>query len=432
MKVLVVGSGAREHALAQSVARSAGVAEVLVAPGNGGTGREFRNVPLDPMDVEAAVAVAREHEPDLIVIGPDDPLGAGIVDALQEARFRTFGPRKAAAQIEGSKAWAKGFMGRHGIPTAAYRTFDSASGAHRFIIDRPRDWERVVVKADGYARGKGVIVCDDDDEAHAAVDSIMEERIFGTAGDTVVIERRIAGPEASVFALCDGETALPMGTACDHKRIFDGDKGPNTGGMGAYTPTSLVPPDVLEDVMRRIIRPAVQGLAAEGRPFTGFLFAGLMFTGDGPQVIEFNARFGDPEAEALLPLLESDLVECIEAALDGRLVGTTLRWRPEAACAVCLASGGYPDDVRDGFPIAGLDQVDPDSLVFHAGTVEREGEIVSKGGRVLTVVGRGPTLAAARDHAYANVKKISFPGMQYRRDIGAKEAAPERAGTTPL
>ena len=433
VRVLVVGSGAREHALAWAAARSADVSEVLVAPGNGGTAQQFRNVSVDPLDIPALVAVAREHRPDLVIVGADDPLAAGAIDALEAADFLAFGPTKAAAQIEWSKVWAKQFMHRHGIPTAPFEVFDDPAAAHRFVDDKPAEWEQLVVKADGLARGKGVLVCDDDDEAHAAISSIMERRIFGGSGNQVVIEQRVSGPEASVFALCDGETAVPMGVARDHKRAFDGDRGPNTGGMGAYSPTSLVPPATLKRVMQRIVRPAVHGLAHEGRPFTGFLYAGLMFTDQGPQVIEFNARFGDPEAQAILPLLESDLVDLAQRALDRRLEGVSLRWRDGAACAVCLASAGYPDTVRDGYPIHGLaapgedgeggqgSHGGGDTLVFHAGTVVREGEIITKGGRVLTVTGRGQTLAAARAAAYDRVGSISFEGMQYRRDIGARE-----------
>ena len=422
MRVLIVGSGGREHALAWSAARSRGAVEVLVAPGNGGTARTFRNLLVDPMDPAALAAAAREARPDLVVVGPDDPLAAGAVDALQAAGLRAFGPTKAAAQIEASKVWSKQFMRRHDIPTAPFEVFDDADGAHRFLDARPPEWERVVVKADGLARGKGAIVCDTDDEAHAAVQSMLAAHDFGSAGDRVVIEQQLQGEEASVFALCDGETALPMGAARDHKRIFDGDRGPNTGGMGAYSPTRLVPPDVFHDVMRRIVQPAVEGMAAEGRSFTGFLYAGLMFTRQGPQVIEFNARFGDPEAQAVLPLLASDLVELIEAALDGRLRGRTLRWHDGHACAVCLASAGYPDQVRDSCPVSGLDAVDSDAFVFHAGTgAGPDGGPVTSGGRVLTVVGRGPGLADARARAYAGAERITFPGRHYRRDIAERE-----------
>ncbi|MBI3970120.1 MAG: phosphoribosylamine--glycine ligase [Chloroflexi bacterium] len=422
MRVLVIGNGAREHTLAWCAARSPIVSSVAVAPGNAGTARVGQNVPVDPLDAQAVAAVARAQRADLVVVGADDPLAAGVVDALARAGIRAFGPTQAAAQIEASKVWSKQFMTRHGIPTAPFEVFGDAAAGHRFLEGRPRTWEQVAVKADGLARGKGVIVCDSDVEAHEAVTSIMEQRVFGDAGRAVVIERRLSGPEASVFALCDGETARFIGAARDHKRLLDGDRGPNTGGMGAYSPTALVPPGALDDVMRRIVRPAVTGMAAEGRPFVGFLYAGLMFTPDGPHVIEFNARFGDPEAQAVLPRLETDLVEAIEAALDGRLAGTELRFAHVATCAVCLASEGYPEKVRDGFPVKGLEAVDPDALVFHAGTIERDGQLITKGGRILTVVGRGSTLAGARAHAYANVERIHFEGMQYRRDIGEGEA----------
>jgi phosphoribosylamine--glycine ligase len=419
MRVLIVGNGAREHTLARSAARAADVSDVLIGPGNAGTARLGRNVPVDPVAPAAVAAVATEQRADLVIVGADDPLAAGVVDALQAAGVRAFGPTRAAAQIEWSKAWAKQFMGRHGIPTARYEIFDDARAAHAYVETQP---QRLVVKADGLARGKGVIVCDSHGEAHEALAEIMERRIFGASGDVVVIEERIEGPEASVFALCDGQTALAFGAARDHKRIFAGERGPNTGGMGAYTPTRLVPPDVLDDVMARIVRPTTDGLAAEGRPFVGFLYTGLMFTERGPQVIEFNARFGDPEAQAVLPLLESDLVELIEAAIDGQLHRAQPRWNDGAACAVCLASGGYPGAVRDGVPVYGLDTLPADSLVFHAGTVERDGRIFTAGGRVLTVVGLGPTLADARRRAYGDVERVRFEGMQYRRDVGASEA----------
>jgi phosphoribosylamine--glycine ligase len=413
MRVMVVGSGAREHALAWACSRSPRVSSVVVAPGNGGTDP---NVEVDPLDGAAVARVGKEKRADLVIVGSDDPLAAGVVDALQAADLRAFGPTRAAAQIEASKVWSKDFMRRHGIPTAPHATFDDARAAHAYLEMQP---ERIVVKADGLARGKGVIVCDTRDEAHRAVDEIMERRVFGASGDRVVIEERIEGEEASVFAVCDGETALPFQAARDYKRAYDGDRGPNTGGMGAYSPTGLVTPDVLDDVMERIVRPAVRGLAAEGRPFMGFLYAGLMFTADGPQVIEFNARMGDPECQVILPRLRTDLFDVVEAAVDGRLRDVRLEWDDGAACGVCLASAGYPNSVRDGFEMAGLEDVR--ALVFHAGTVRRGDALITKGGRVVTVVGRGATLGAARDEAYREALKIAFEGKQYRGDVGARE-----------
>jgi phosphoribosylamine---glycine ligase len=416
---MVVGNGAREHALTSTVAKSSRVAQVWTAPGNGGTAHlSAGNVPVDPMDGAAVARAAQARQVDLVIVGADDPLAAGVVDALQAAGINAFGPTQAAAQIEASKVWSKEFMRRHGIPTAPYEIFDSAPAAHAYVDSHPGP---LVVKADGLARGKGVIVCDAAAEAQAAITEIMERHAFGVAGDRIVVEQRLEGPEASVFAVCDGETAVPFEAARDHKRIGEGDRGPNTGGMGAYSPTTLVTPSVLDDVMARIVHPVVRGMAREGRPFTGFLYTGLMFTADGPQVIEFNARFGDPEAQAILPRLETDLVEVIELALARRLSAAALRWRVDSTCAVCVASEGYPGPVRDGFPIVGLNQMEPDALVFHAGTVERDGEIITKGGRVLTIVGTGRSLAEARQAAYHNVNRVHFEGMQYRRDIGARE-----------
>ena len=416
MRILVVGSGAREHALAWACARSPRVSEVVVAPGNGGV---ERSIAVDPLDGAAVVALARREKVDLVIVGPDDPLAAGVIDALQAAGLRAFGPTQRAAQIESSKVWSKDFMRRHGIPTAPHESFDDASRAHRYVLTQP---ERIVVKADGLARGKGVIVCDTHEEAHQAIDEMMEEHVFGAAGRRIVIEQRIEGDEASVFALCDGETALPFEAARDHKRAHDGDRGPNTGGMGAYSPTRLVPPDMLEEVMARVIRPAVLGLAREGRPFTGFLYAGLMFTREGIRVIEFNARMGDPECQVILPRLKSDFVDAVEAAIDGRLAETRLEWDDTHACGVAVASEGYPDKVRDGFPVTGLDDVE--ALVFHAGTARRDGQTVSVGGRVLTVVGQGASLEAAHERAYRAAARIGFEGAWYRSDIGARELAP--------
>lgn len=431
MKVMVVGSGGREHALAWSASRSPRVGAVISAPGNAGTAALGMNVAVDPLDLPALAAAAVRHGVDLAIVGPDDPLAAGAVDALAAAGVRAFGPTRAAAQIEASKAWSKEFMRRHNIPTAHFEVFDAPRPAHRFVDTRPWDGQ-LVIKADGLARGKGVIVCDTPDDAHDAVAAMMEEGVFGAAGRRVVIEQRLEGPEASVFALCDGQTAVAMGAARDHKRVAEGDRGPNTGGMGAYSPTRLVPPAVIEDVMARVVRPALAGMAAEGRPFHGFLYAGLLFTAAGFSVLEFNARFGDPEAQAILPLLESDLTELVDLAVDGRLAGVVPRWRPGAACAVCLAAAGYPGPVQDGARITGLDAVGPDALVFHSGTVRQtdspqadsppDEAILTQGGRILTVVGLGSDLSGARRRAYDNVGRIDFQGVHYRRDIGAGEA----------
>jgi phosphoribosylamine---glycine ligase len=419
MKVLIVGSGAREHALAWAATRSPRVSEVVVAPGNGGIAS---STPVDPLDGIAVVRLAKEQRADLVIVGSDDPLAAGVVDALQAADLNAFGPTQAAARIESSKVWSKDFMRRHGIPTAQHESFDDPRAAHAYLESQP---ERVVVKADGLARGKGVIVCDTRAEAHRAVEEIMERRVFGDSGNRLVVEQRIEGEEASVFALCDGETALPFQAARDYKRAYDGDRGPNTGGMGACSPTRLVPPEVLDDIMTRVIKPAIRGLALEGCPFTGFLYAGLMFTADGPQVIEFNARMGDPECQVVLPRLRSDLIDAVEAAVDHRLERHSLEWDDGAACGVCLTSAGYPESVRDGYPISGLDDVQ--TLVFHAGTVRRDGRLFTKGGRVVTVVGTGTSLGTARDQAYREAARIRFEGMEYRREIGARELAPVAA-----
>jgi phosphoribosylamine--glycine ligase len=422
MKVLVVGSGGREHTLAWCAARSPRVDTVVTAPGNGGTAALGENIPLDPLDLPALVEVARRVAPDLAIVGADDPLAAGAIDALQGAGVLAFGPTKQAAEIESSKVWSKGFMRRHGVPTSSFEVFDDPRAAHRFLDSNP--WEgRLVVKADGLTRGKGVIVPDSLAAAHTALAAVMEQQAYGPGGSRVVIERRLEGPEASVFALCDGETAIPFGVARDHKRIFDGDRGPNTGGMGAYSPTRLVPPALRDEVMARIVRSTVAGLAAEGRPFRGFLYAGIMLTAEGPQVIEFNARYGDPEAQAVLPLLESDLIELLLRAVEGRLGGARPEWKEQAACAVCLASEGYPDTVRDGVPLTGLEDVDPGVYLFHAGTVRQDGALLTSGGRILTVTGMGPDLTAARRAAYTNAERVRFQGMQYRRDIGAQEAS---------
>ena len=422
MKVIVAGRGAREHAIAWKVGQSALVSELIAAPGNSGIAALGRVAGYDPLDVQAFAAWARAEAADLVIVGEDDPIAAGLVDACEAAGIRAFGPSAAAAQIEASKVFAKDLMSRHGIPTGSYTAFDRASDA-RTYLDAPGRIYPLVIKADGLARGKGVVVAADRPTAHAAVTAMMEEGIFGAAGDRILIEVCLQGPETSVFAICDGERAWPFGAARDHKRLLDGDRGPNTGGMGAYAPTKLVSPTALEEVRARILQPTVDALAASGHPYRGVLYAGLMFTNDGPQVIEFNARMGDPEAQVLLPLLQSDLVELALAAIEGRMERVPITWQPGAACGVALASAGYPGTVRDGEPVSGLDALDPDALVFHAGTrSDPNGTIRTSGGRVVTVVGTGATLSAARDAAYRHVGRIQFAGQQYRTDIGAREA----------
>lgn len=457
MNVLVVGGGAREHALAWKVAESPLTMRLYVAPGNAGTAQLAGNVPIGEMDFVALVPWAREHAIDLAIIGPDDPLAAGIVDAFAAAGLRAFGPTAAAAAIEASKSWAKDLMAATGIPTAPYRVFDTAAAAHHYL-DSPEAPVPLVVKADGLARGKGTFVCRTRREAHATVESLLVERALGAAGQRVVVEACLSGPEVSVFALSDGETVVPLGVACDYKRLGDGDTGPNTGGMGAYSPTRLVPPALMDEIEASVLRPAVRALAAAGRPYRGVLYAGLMLTDDGVQVLEFNARFGDPEAQVILPRLESDLGELALAAAEGRLPATPVRWRDQAAVGVVLASGGYPDEYRTGLPILGLEEgsrqpqagtrgqgsgvqetasgphiqvpahprprapASPEPLIFHAGTrYDADGKIVTAGGRVLTVVGLGTTLAAARAAAYERTAGIRFEGAHFRRDIALRE-----------
>lgn len=427
MKVLVVGGGGREHALAWKLAASARVSEVLVAPGNAGTALEpgCRNVPVEAEDIPGLLRLAEAEDVGLTLIGPEAPLVAGIVDAFQAAGRRCFGPSRAAARLEASKAFTKAFLDRHGIPTARYARF-----THQ---DFDPDWVRaqrspMVVKADGLASGKGVIIATSAEEAIAAAEG-MFTGAFGTAGETVVIEEFLAGEEASFIVMVDGRHILPLATSQDHKRLRDADLGPNTGGMGAYSPAPVVDAAAHERIMREVIVPTVEGLAAEGTPYTGFLYAGLMIAPDGtPNVLEFNCRFGDPETQPVMTRLKSDLVELCEAALDGRLDQVDARWDQRAAVGVVIAAGGYPDAPRKGARIAGLDQAAAlPGKVFHAGTRLAEGEVTCTGGRVLCAVGLGPTVSAARREAYALVDVICFEGMQYRKDIGWRAVAREEA-----
>ncbi len=427
MRILVVGSGAREHALLWKLAQSPRQPTLYCAPGNAGTAALAENVPIAAEDVESLARWAAEHAIDLTVVGPEAPLVAGLADRLAARGLAAFGPTAAAAAIEGSKAWAKALMQRHGIPTARFSVADDPAAARRALeaFGLP-----VVIKADGLAAGKGVTVARTRAEAEAAIDAFLVERVFGAAGDRLVIEECLEGQEVSVLAFADGREVVPMVPACDYKRVGDGDTGPNTGGMGAYAPPALATPAFLAEVERTILVPALAALAAAGRPYRGVLYAGLMVTRDGPKVLEFNCRFGDPETQAILPLLDSDLVEIIEAVVRGELRSDLVRWRAGACCAVVLAAAGYPGRYATGHPIRGLDQVSADVQVFHAGTRRAARDVVTAGGRVLTVAAVAPSLAEARERAYAGAAAIHFDGVHYRRDIALREV-PAAAAPTP-
>jgi phosphoribosylamine--glycine ligase len=421
LRVLIVGGGGREHALAWALSRSPSVARIFVAPGNAGTEwpsapgcAPCANVSIGAEDIPALRDFASAEAVDLTVVGPEVPLEAGIVDVFQAAGLRIFGPSRAAAQIEASKAFAKSIMREKAIPTASYSEFDDLAAAEAYIrrMDRP-----LVVKADGLAAGKGVLVGDTTQDALDAVRLIMGDRAFGAAGSRVLIEERLEGPEISVLAFCDGRTAVLMPPARDHKRVFDGDRGPNTGGMGAYAPVAEVSTAMLETIRLAIVQPAVDALAERDTPFVGVLFAGLMLTADGPKTLEFNARFGDPETQAILPLLESDLLDVILACLDGRLNAIDLRWRSGECATVVAASPGYPGAYPKGHIIHGLENI-VEAQIFHAGTARSDGQIVTSGGRVLAISAAGADLDAALKTAYAAIGQIHFDGMHFRTDIG--------------
>jgi phosphoribosylamine--glycine ligase len=422
MKVMVIGGGGREHALAWKLRQSPRVSEVLLAPGNGGTASEpgLRNVAVDANRVEALVELARRESVDLTVVGPEGPLVAGVVDAFEAAGLRIFGPRRAAAQLEGSKAFAKEFLARHRIPTADYAVFDALAPALAYVRERGAP---IVVKADGLAAGKGVVVAMSLEEAERALVDIFGGSV-GAAGARVVVEEFLDGEEASYIVIADGRHALPMATSQDHKRRDDGDRGPNTGGMGAYSPAPVVTAEVDARVRREVIAPTLAGMAADGAPFSGFLYAGLMISRDGtPKVLEFNVRFGDPETQPIMLRLRSDLLDLIEAALEGRLDVASAEWDPRPALGVVLAAPGYPEAPSTGLPLAGLPKTDTDSHVFHAGTrLESEG-LLTSGGRVLTVCALGDDLQEARDRAYRLILGIRSEGTFFRRDIGARALA---------
>jgi phosphoribosylamine--glycine ligase len=424
--VLVVGAGAREHALASTLARESGVSGVVVAPGNAGIARDMRTVSAAVADTGTLLAIAERERVDLTIVGPEQPLERGIVDLFASRGLRIFGPSRAAARLETSKVFAKQFMERHRVPTARCRVVETAGDALSVAASGELGWP-LVIKADGLAAGKGVVIADDRAGAERAIHAAMVDRSFGDAGMRVVLEECMRGPEASFFAVCDGRRALPLLSAQDHKRAYDGDRGPNTGGMGAFAPSPLVTKAIADRVMSEIVLPVVEGMREEGHEYRGFLYAGLMLTDDGPKVVEFNVRFGDPEAQVVLPLLESELGPVLAAAADGSLGESTCRFSEEVAVGVVLASGGYPGEIKTGYAIDGLDSVGAARrvVVFHAGTAEREGRIVTTGGRVLTVVARGATYRDAIDRAYEGVSRVSFENRQYRTDIGRAALALE-------
>ena len=425
MKVLVIGSGGREHALVRTLARTSGIS-VTCVPGNAGIAADARVLAIESGAIDELCAFADHERFDLTVVGPELPLDLGVVDRFRARGHRIVGPSRAAAQLECSKAFAKAFMTRHGIPTARFRVCDSAADAQS-VIARGELGLPVVIKADGLAAGKGVVVAADRAEADAAIRAVMEERQFGQAGARIVIEECLSGPEVSFFVLCDGRTAMPLGSAQDHKRVFDDDRGPNTGGMGAFAPSPLMDAALQARVMREVVEPVVNGMRAEGHEYCGFLYVGLMLTCDGPKVIEFNVRFGDPEAQVVLPLLDLDLPALLAAAAAGDLGGLagTPAATAEVAVGVVLASGGYPGPVKTGVAIRGVEAAAriPGVDVFHAATARQGDELVTAGGRVLTVVGRAAAFDGAIALAYEGVAQISFDGMHYRRDIGLKAKA---------
>ncbi|MDE3105531.1 MAG: phosphoribosylamine--glycine ligase [Acidobacteriota bacterium] len=417
MKVLVVGGGGREHALVWKLQQSPQVAEVVCAPGNGGIAQSARCVPVNVSELASLLAVVAAEQPDLTVIGPEVPLSVGVVDALQQQGRRVFGPTRAAAQLETSKAFAKQFMARHNIPTAAYALCTSLAQVQ---AELPRFSAPVVVKASGLAAGKGVVICTTHAEAVEAATQIFSGELLGSTETEIVLEEFLEGDELSFFALCDGTHATALAAAQDHKRVGEGDTGPNTGGMGAYSTEALLPDELRDWLLANVAQPTVDGMASEGTPFTGILFCGIMMTARGPMVLEFNTRFGDPETQALMLRLENDLVELFQAAIDGRADQLAIRMRPGASVCVIAASGGYPGKYASGKPISGLDAPDTgDVVVFHSGTALQGGQMVTAGGRVLTITAASSDgLRAALDKAYARLAAIQFEGMHFRRDIG--------------
>ncbi|MBQ8682581.1 MAG: phosphoribosylamine--glycine ligase [Selenomonadales bacterium] len=421
MQVLVIGGGGREHALAWKAAQSASVEKVYCVPGNPGIAQIAECVPMDISDNDALAAFAAENKIDLTIVGPEVPLANGIVDVFRAKGLAIFGPSQAAAQIEGSKSFAKDLMKKYGIPTAAFEVFTEAEAAKAYIVEQGAP---IVIKADGLAAGKGVVVAMTLDEALEAVDMMMCDHAFGTAGCQVVVEEFLTGEEASILTFCDGTTIVPMISSQDHKRAYDNDEGPNTGGMGTYAPAPVVTADVLARVQKEILEPTVAAMKAEGMPYTGCLYAGLMITEQGPKVIEFNARFGDPETQVVLPLLDSDMAEIMMACERGNLADIDIKWKDEAAVCVVMAAGGYPKSYHKGDIISGLDEAaEQGATVFHAGTAAKDGKIVTNGGRVLGVTAIGSDIQKAVDNAYRAVKTIHFDNVHYRNDIAYRAIA---------
>jgi phosphoribosylamine--glycine ligase len=419
MKVLVVGGGGREHTIVWKLAQSPKVSELYCAPGNGGISKLATCVGIKATDIDGIVDYSRANKMDLVVVAPDDPLAAGMVDKLNEAGIRAFGPVKAAAIIEGSKAFSKDLMKKYGIPTAGYSVFEDAASALKYLDTCSAP---IVVKADGLALGKGVIIAGTIEEAKAAVNSMMNDKVFGNAGSRVVIEEFIEGPEVSILAFTDGNTIVPMVSSQDHKRAYDHDKGPNTGGMGTFSPSPLYDEKLASFCMKNIFIPTIEAMNSEGRKFKGVLYFGLMLTKDGPKVLEYNARFGDPETQVVLPRLKTDLLDIFEAIIDEKLADINIEWNNNAAVCVVAASGGYPGKYQTGLEISGLEEAEANgsTIVFHAGTSFNEGRFYTAGGRVLGVTAVEETMDKAIDKAYAGIEKISFDGMHFRKDIGRK------------
>jgi phosphoribosylamine--glycine ligase len=417
MRVLVVGGGAREHTLVWKLSQSPKVSQLFTAPGNAGTAELGENIPINPADIDSIVQAAEERRIDLVVVGPEAPLALGLVDALRSAGIPAFGSSKEATLIESSKVFAKELMRKYTIPCAKGEGFSSFAEARAYIERQPVP---IVVKADGLAAGKGSIVAESKEEALKALSDIMESRIFGAAGDRVVVEECLNGREVSLLAFADGKTVVPMSPACDYKRVFDGDEGPNTGGMGGYSPPDFFTKGLMQQAEEKILQPAVEAMANEGKSYKGVLYAGLMLTPEELKVLEFNARFGDPESQVTLPLLKTDLVDILLATLNGTLDQVNMEWSDDACVGVVLASEGYPGGYKTGFAITGLESVDADVLVFHAGTRNEGDRVITAGGRVLTVVATGRTIAEARAKVYLNLPRIRFQGCHYRKDIAAE------------